>query len=173
MNVALLPVLQAQLRMHWAVTMWWAGRLLGLTLGALAADLGFEGRVGPGDRRRRHFLVDLAVAGSSGSADRRRPILAQLVRGSIVVGLAVGLGQVFFRVDGVILALVRPAEEVGFYGAAYKFLELADLIVAAIALSVFPTLTHYVATANPGSGPSSSARSTCSSQLRPPSRSSS
>ena len=75
------------------------------------------------------------------------------MRGSIVIGLAVGLGQVFFRVDGVILALVRPAEEVGFYGAAYKFVELADLIVAAIALSVFPMLTHFYATANPSFRP--------------------
>ena len=49
MNVALLPVRQAQLRMHWAVTANVTGRAaaLGLTLGALAADLGFEGVVGP------------------------------------------------------------------------------------------------------------------------------
>jgi glycosyltransferase involved in cell wall biosynthesis len=73
------------------------------------------------------------------------PYWRTLVRGSIVIGLAIGLGQVFFKIDGVILALVRPAAEVGFYGAAYKFLEVSDLLVAAIALSVFPTLTHYAA----------------------------
>ena len=158
MNVALLPVLQSQLRMHWAVVANVMGRTaaLGLTLGALAADLGFEGVVwAQVIGVVVTFLVDLAVVGR---LVRLRPIVdvpywRNLVRGSIVVGLAVGLGQVFFRVDGVILALVRPAEEVGFYGAAYKFLELADLIVAAIALSVFPTLTHYVATANPGFRP--------------------
>jgi O-antigen/teichoic acid export membrane protein len=154
MNVALLPVLQAQLRMQWAVAANVTGRAaaLGLTLGALAADLGFEGVVwAQVIGVVVTFLVDLAVVGR---LVRLRPIVdvpywRNLVRGSIVVGLAVGLGQVFFRVDGVILALVRPAEEVGFYGAAYKFIELADLIVAAISLSVFPTLTHYVATANP------------------------
>jgi O-antigen/teichoic acid export membrane protein len=101
------------------------------------------------------FLVDLAVVSRLVPL---RPVIdvpywRNLVRGSIVIGLAIGLGQIFFRIDGVILALVRPAEEVGFYGAAYKFLELADLIVAAIALSVFPTLTHYFATANPGFRP--------------------
>ena len=158
MNVALLPVLQAQLRMHWAVGANVAGRAaaLGLTLAALSLDLGFAGVVwAQVIGVVVTFLVDLAVVGRLVSL---RPIVdlpywRNLVRGSIVVGLAIGLGQVFFRVDGVILALVRPAEEVGFYGAAYKFLELADLIVAAIALSVFPTLTHYYATANEGFRP--------------------
>jgi O-antigen/teichoic acid export membrane protein len=158
MNVALLPVLQAQLRMHWAVAANVTGRAvaLGLTLGALAADLGFAGVVwAQVIGVVVTFLVDLVVVGRLVPL---RPIVdvpywRSLVRGSIVIGLAIGLGQIFFRIDAVILALVRPAEEVGFYGAAYKFLELADLIVAAIALSVFPTLTHYFATGNPGFRP--------------------
>ena len=158
MNVALLPVLQAQLRMHWAVAANVTGRTvaLGLTLGALSADLGFAGVVwAQVIGVVVTFLVDLVVVGRLVPL---RPIVdvpywRSLVRSSIVIGLAIGLGQIFFRIDAVILALVRPAEEVGFYGAAYKFLELADLIVAAIALSVFPTLTHYFATGNPGFRP--------------------
>ena len=153
MNVAVLPVLQAQLRMHWAVVANVVGRTVSLvlTLGALEADLGFTGVVwAQVIGVVVTFLVDLAVVGRLVPL---RPIVdvpywRALVRSSIVIGLAIGLGQVFFKVDGVILALVRPAEEVGFYGAAYKFLEVADLIVAAIALSVFPMLTHYVATGN-------------------------
>jgi O-antigen/teichoic acid export membrane protein/glycosyltransferase involved in cell wall biosynthesis len=153
MNVALLPVLQAQLRMHWAVAANLAGRsaALALTLGALAADLGFNGVVwAQVIGVVVTFLADLLVVSR---LVQLRPIVdlpywRALVRGSIVIGLAIGLGQVFFRIDGVILALVRPSEEVGFYGAAYKFLELSDLIVAAIALSVFPTMTHYYATGN-------------------------
>ncbi|HEV3478741.1 MAG TPA: glycosyltransferase [Gaiellaceae bacterium] len=151
MNVAVLPVLQAQLRMHWAVAANVVGRTvaLGLTLGALATDAGFAGVVwAQVVGVVVTFLFDVAVV-------RRMVPLAPildlpywrtLVRGSIVIGLAIGLGQVFFKIDGVILALVRPAAEVGFYGAAYKFLEVSDLLVAAIALSVFPTLTHYAAT---------------------------
>lgn len=154
MNVAVLPVLQAQLKMHWAVAANVIGRgaALALTLGALAADLGFAGVVwAQVIGVVVTFVVDLAVVGR---LVQLRPIIdvpywKALVRGSLVVGLAIGLGQIFFKVDGVILALVRPAEEVGFYGAAYKFLELSDLIVASIALSVFPSLTHYFATGNP------------------------
>ena len=158
MNVAVLPVLQAQLRMHWAVAANVIGRgaALALTLGALAADLGFAGVVwAQVIGVVVTFLVDLVVVGRLVTL---RPVIdlpywRALVRGSLVIGLAIGLGQVFFKVDGVILALVRPAEEVGFYGAAYKFLELSDLIVASIALSVFPSLTHYFATGNPGFRP--------------------
>jgi O-antigen/teichoic acid export membrane protein/glycosyltransferase involved in cell wall biosynthesis len=158
MNVALLPVLQAQLRMQWAVAANVAGRAtsLALTLAALSAGLGFAGVVwAQVIGVAVTFLVDLVVV------RRLVPLLPvvdfpywkQVVRGSLVIGLAIGLGQVFFKVDGVILALVRPEEEVGFYGAAYKFLELSDLIVAAIALSVFPTLTHYAATGHQGFRP--------------------
>jgi O-antigen/teichoic acid export membrane protein/glycosyltransferase involved in cell wall biosynthesis len=151
MNVAVLPVLQAQLRMHWAVAANVVGRTvsLGLTLGALEADLGFSGVVwAQVIGVVVTFLFDLVVVRQLVPLT---PIVdlaywRTLVRSSIVIGLAIGLGQVFFKVDGVILALVRPAEEVGFYGAAYKFLEVSDLVVAAIALSVFPMLTHYIAT---------------------------
>ena len=158
MNVALLPVLQSQLRMQWAVAANVAGRAtsLALTLTALSTGLGFTGVVwAQVIGVAVTFLVDLVIVG------RLIPLFPivdlpfwkQLVRGSLVIGLAIGLGQVFFKVDGVILALVRPEDEVGFYGAAYKFLELSDLIVAAIALSVFPTLTHYAATNHPGFRP--------------------
>ena len=158
MNVAVLPVLQQQLRMHWAVAANVAGRTVALvlTLGALSTGLGFTGVVwAQVIGVATTFLVDLAIVGRLVPL---RPILdlpywKTLVRSSFVIGLAIGLGQVFFKVDGVILALVRPGEEVGFYGAAYKFLELSDLIVAAIALSVFPTLTHYVTTGDPGFRP--------------------
>jgi O-antigen/teichoic acid export membrane protein/glycosyltransferase involved in cell wall biosynthesis len=158
MNVAVLPVLQAQLRMHWAVAANVAGRAVSLvlTLGALSAGIGFTGVVwAQVIGVAVTFLVDLAIVGRLVSL---RPIVdlpywKTAVRGSVVIGLAIGLGQIFFKVDGVILALVRPGEEVGFYGAAYKFLELSDLIVAAIALSVFPALTHYAATNDPAFRP--------------------
>lgn len=158
MNVALLPVLQTQLRMHWAVAANVTGRVVSLvlTLGALSAGIGFTGVVwAQVIGVVVTFLVDLAIVGRLVSL---RPIIdlpywKTAVRASLVIGLAIGLGQIFFKVDGVILALVRPGEEVGFYGAAYKFVELSDLIVAAIALSVFPALTHYATTEDPAFGP--------------------
>ena len=58
----------------------------------------------------------------------------------MALGLAVGLAQVYFRVDAVLLSLLGPSADVGLYGAAYRFLELAQMLAGAITLSVFPSL---------------------------------
>jgi O-antigen/teichoic acid export membrane protein len=150
LNSTVLPVLQAQLRMQWAVLANVVGRLvtLGLTLLALAADRGFNAVVWAAVIGAVVTLViDVAIVARSVSL---RPVIdfdywGGLVRTSLVLGLAVGLSQVLFRVDGVMLALFRSSSEVGLYGAAFKFIELSELIVLAIGISVFPVLTRLVA----------------------------
>jgi O-antigen/teichoic acid export membrane protein len=69
-----------------------------------------------------------------------------LLAGSIVLGLAIALSQAYFRIDAFLLALIRSAHEVGLYGAAYKFIELAGLVLVAFQTAVFPPLTRFVAT---------------------------
>lgn len=153
LSVSLLPVLQAQLKMHWAVAGNMLGRLvtLGLTLAALAADMGLKSVVaaqviGIGVT----FLFHLAVVQRLVPL---RPVIdttywRRLVATSFVLGLAISLGQVYFRVDALLLALLRDAHEVGLYGAAYKFIELSEFLVAGFALSVMPPLTRFVATSD-------------------------
>jgi O-antigen/teichoic acid export membrane protein len=150
-SLSLLPVLQSQLKMHWAVAGNLAGRLvaLGLTLAVLAAGYGLEGAVtaqviGIGVT----FLVHLAVVARLVSL---RPLIdvpywRSLAATSVVLGLAIALGQIYFRFDALLLAVFRDATEVGLYGAAYKFLELSEFFVAAFGLSMFPPLTRFVAT---------------------------
>jgi O-antigen/teichoic acid export membrane protein len=154
MTLALLPVLQSQLKMHWAVGATLAGRLttLGLTLGVLAAGLGFRSVV------VAHvaglavtFLLHLVVVARMVPL---RPVIdvrywRRLVAGAVVLGLAIGVSQIYFRVDAVLLALLRSADEVGFYGAAYKFIELSGIIVSAVGVSIFPPLARFVATGDP------------------------
>jgi O-antigen/teichoic acid export membrane protein len=151
LTVNLVPVLQAQLRMHWAIAANFVGRVatLGLTLGALGVGLGFKSVVaaqvvGLG----LTFLLTLLVVSRLVSL---RPIAdpkywRELVFGSIVLGLAIALSQAYFRVDALLLALIRSAHEVGLYGAAYKFIELAGLVLVAFQTAVFPPLTRFVAT---------------------------
>jgi O-antigen/teichoic acid export membrane protein len=74
------------------------------------------------------------------------PYWRRLVAGSLALGMAIALAQVYFRVDALLLALIRSPYEVGLYGAAYKFIELSELVVAAIAISVFPPLARFLAT---------------------------
>lgn len=151
MSLSLLPVLQAQLKMQWAVAGNLLGRLvaLALTLAALAADLGLEGVVaaqvvGIGVT----FLFHLAVVNRLVSL---RPVVdtaywRSLFASSLVLGLAIALGQVYFRIDTLLLALIRDPVEVGLYGAAYKFIELSGFFIAAFGLSIFPPLTRFIAT---------------------------
>lgn len=154
MSVSLMPVLQASLRMHWAVAGNLLGRLvtLGLTLAALEAGMGLKAvvaaqAIGVGVTFLFHLAVVARIVSLRPLVDT--PYWRGLVAISLVLGLAIALGQVYFRVDTLLLALLRDAEEVGLYGAAYKFLELSEFVVSAFALSLLPPLTRFVATRDP------------------------
>jgi O-antigen/teichoic acid export membrane protein len=156
MTFALQPVLQAELKMHWAVAANLVGRLvtLGLTLAALAAGLGFKSVVaaqviGIAATFVLHVVAVAAIVPLWPVLNTR--YWRRLVGGSVALGLAIALSQIFFRVDTVILALLRSAEEVGYYGAAYRFVELVVLIPAAAAASVFPPLMRFIAGQDPRS----------------------
>src|SRR4051794_21522866 len=154
LNLSLMPVLQARLQMQWVVLAAVIGRLvtLGATLAVLEAGLGLNGVVtasvvGLGVT----FAIDLLVVARQ---VRLRPRIdtqywRRLMAVSLVLGAAIALGQIYFRIDTVILALLRSEREVGLYGAAYKFLELAEVVSAAVAVSIFPTLSRFAAAGDP------------------------
>jgi O-antigen/teichoic acid export membrane protein len=154
MTFALQPVLQAQLKMHLAVAANVAGRVvtLGVTLAVLAVGLGFKSVVaaqvaGIAVTFVLHLVAVALIVPLWPVIDTR--YWRRLAGGSIALGLAIARSQIFFRVDAVILALLSSAEEVGFYGAAYKFVELAVLIPAAAGASVFPPLMRFIAADDP------------------------
>lgn len=158
LTVTLVPVLQAQLKMHLSVGGHLAGRLatLGLTLGALALDLGFEAVVaaqvaGVALTFAVHVLVVARLVPLRPVVDRA--YWRSLLGTSIVLGFAIALAQVYFRIDAVLIALIRSSEEVGLYAAAYKFIELSDLVIAAVGVSLLPPLARFVATRDPRARP--------------------
>lgn len=154
MTLSLQPVLQAQLKMHWAAAATLAGRVttLALTLGALAVGLGFKSIVtaqvvGLAVTFVLHLVAVAAIV-------RLRPVFdvpywRRLVTGSIVIGLAISISLIYFRIDTVLLAVLRSSEEVGLYGAAYKFIELVVLVPAAVGISMFPPLARFAASGDP------------------------
>ena len=154
LTLSLVPALQAQLKMQWAVAANVAGRLvtLGLTLGALSVGLGFASVVWAHVAGLAlTFGLHVAIVARLVSL---RPVVdlaywRGLVRGALVLGLAVSLAQIYFRIDTLLLGLLRPSGEVGLYGAAYKFVELSHLITAAIGISFFPPLARFVASGDP------------------------
>jgi O-antigen/teichoic acid export membrane protein len=150
MTLTVLPVLQARLAMQWSVAATVAGRIvtLVLTLGSLAAGYGFKAVVaaqvvGMGVT----FLLHLVVVARLVSLRPRFDFgyWRRLSAVALVLGLAIALAQIYFRVDTLLLALIRSPEEVGIYGAAYRFIELSDLAVAAIGWSVVPPLARFLA----------------------------
>lgn len=154
MTLSLLPLLQAQLKMQWAVGASIAGRVATfvLTLAALGAGLGFRSVV-------TAHVVGLALTFvlHVWAVARLIPLRLtvdvaywrRLVAGSLALGLAIALSQIYFRVDTVLLALLRSSEEVGYYGAAFKFVELSVLVPGAVGVSIFPPLARFVATRDP------------------------
>lgn len=158
LTVSVLPVLQAQLKMHWAVAGNLAGRLatLGLTVGALAAGFGFKSVVaaqaaGLGLAFLIHVVVVARLVSLRPVVDL--PYWRSLLGTSVVLGLALALAQIYFRIDTLLIALLRSPEEVGFYGAAYKFIELSDLVVAAVGVSMIPPLARFIAVQDPRARP--------------------
>jgi O-antigen/teichoic acid export membrane protein len=151
LTVSVVPVLQAQLKMHLSVGAHLAGRLatLGLTLGALALDLGFEAVVvAQVVGVALTFVLHAAIVARLVPL---RPVVDQaywrsLLGTSIVLGIAIAVAQVYFRIDALLIALIRSSEEVGLYAAAYKFIELSDLLLAAVGVSLLPPLARFVAT---------------------------
>lgn len=149
-NLSVLPILQVQLRMQWAVFANLAGRAVTLvaTLAVLGLGLGFKAVV-------LANVLGLAVILLVGvyaarSAYTLRPSLdvaywKRFLRASLVLGVGLAITQVYFRVDTVLIALLRPASEVGLYGAAYKFIELTQGLGYTVFVSLFPALSSFAA----------------------------
>jgi O-antigen/teichoic acid export membrane protein len=154
MNLTLLPVLQAQLRMHRSVIAVLAGRsaTFGLMLAVLAGGYGFNTIIAAN-------VAGLAVTLIVNATTVHRTLSLKpsidrdywrgFLRSSLVLGIGLAVSQVYFRIDTVLLAVLRPAHEVGLYGAAYKFIELSEVFLAAAILTIVPALTSLAARSDP------------------------
>lgn len=147
-NLSVLPILQVQLRMQWAVFANVTGRVVTLvaTLAVLALGLGFKAVVVANVIGLGAILVVNVYAARSAYSMRPSVDLAywkRFLKASLVLGVGLAVTQVYFRVDTVLIALLRPAAEVGLYGAAYKFLELTQGLAYTVFVSMFPSLTAF------------------------------
>jgi O-antigen/teichoic acid export membrane protein len=151
LTLGLQPFFQARLQMHVPVAATLVGRALTLLLilAAFATDRGFTAVVVA-------YVIGAAVsfALAFAAATRQislRPLIvtdywATLVRRSLAIGIATGLFMSYYRVDTVLVALFRDSREAGLYGAAFKFVEISEVLVAAIGITVFPSFARLIAT---------------------------
>ena len=148
------PIFQAQLKQHWYVLSTLAGRVvtLGLTLGALELGYGFEGVVWANVLGLWGTTVVAVVA--AGRFVSLRPVVdtgawRTILRRAAALALALGLAQVYLRIDALLLAFLRPEYEVGVYGAAWKFIEVAGFVSIAVSVTALPALSRFVASGDP------------------------
>lgn len=96
-----------------ALTLWWNGGLLGVALATVAGAAVQAGCLWGWARRLLPFRLrwDAAVWG-------------EIVRATWPLAVTIALNLVYFKMDTIVLALSRGADEVGRYGAPYRVLEL-------------------------------------------------
>jgi O-antigen/teichoic acid export membrane protein len=140
---------QLHLRLDLAALVDLVGALVGVTLVACVVvfDLGF------------YALVATLPAGALASAllafalSRRfwrvnvRAGWARslpLLRDALPLGVVSILGLLHFKVDSLMLSVLRPAEDLGIYTVAYRFLEQALILPGLFLAALFPILTRVV-----------------------------
>lgn len=71
------------------------------------------------------------------------PAAKQLVKNTLPLSIIILLSQVHFKGDTLLLSLLKPDEDVGIYGLAYKFFEASLIIPAVLMNVVFPLLSRH------------------------------
>lgn len=147
MNSSLLTVFQTKLRMEFSVVADIVGRLVsfGATLLVAYLDLGFYAVVGTA-------AIGSAVTFAVTALLSRRyvkltfyrdvALWKALLKESIPLGAALVVGQLYFRLDVLMLSVLRSTAEVGVYGAVFKILEMILTLPGFFMNSVFPVLVR-------------------------------
>jgi O-antigen/teichoic acid export membrane protein len=153
-NGALLAGLQARLRMAGASGAEVAGRATTFAAAAAAAwlDLGFTAVL------LTAALGALVTFGLTAAVARRvfavRPradlaVWRSLLLAGLPLGLALGINELYFRADQLIISLSRSLEEVGWYGLAFRVVELTATLPGTLLVSLFPVISAQVAARDP------------------------
>ena len=67
-----------------------------------------------------------------------------LIRDSILIGLVSVIGLLHLRGDAIMLSLLKPADDVGIYAIAYRFIDQAFLLPGLFVATMFPIITRAV-----------------------------
>jgi O-antigen/teichoic acid export membrane protein len=121
--------------------------MVGLVGAVAVFDFGFYALVGA------HALVGVANAAVAGFLVRRfwrpslrfdRALARRLVADGLPLAAVIVLGLLHFRLDAVLLSLLRSPEDVGVYTVAYRFLEQSLVLPGVFMAAVFPLLAAAV-----------------------------
>lgn len=69
--------------------------------------------------------------------------IKKILNASILTGLTYFLWSIYYRIDVMMLSLMKSVEVVGYYSAAYTLVGALEIIPRAILMSVFPLMSGY------------------------------
>ena len=150
LNGSLTAVFQGQMRMGRSVSADVVGRAIAFGLAVLVAtlDLGFFAVMGAAAGGALATLIVSVVLSRrlvriSFLSDRA--VWRTLLVASLPLGLALAINALYFRADTLIISLLRPVDEVGFYTLAYRILEFVLAGGTVFLTASFPVISRYVA----------------------------
>lgn len=71
------------------------------------------------------------------------PLWRKMFHESLPMGIVLVLGVIVFRIDTVMLSIMKTQTDVGIYGAPYKVMEILVLIPSIFMGNIFPIITKY------------------------------
>ena len=77
------------------------------------------------------------------------PEVRQVFVRAVPVGLVAVLGLLHFKVDALMLSLLKPPEDVGIYTISYSVIEQTLVVPTLLMAAVFPILSRFVAARDP------------------------
>jgi O-antigen/teichoic acid export membrane protein len=150
-------VFQATMRLHLAAMVELVGSASGLLLVVVAteADLGYSALIAA--VAVAACVSTLTAFALASRLMRLRPrFIRSEVRGLLAASLPVALfsllGILHFRIDTVLLSLLKSLDDVGTYSAAYRFPEQVLFVPALFIAAVYPLLAAYAARDDPQLG---------------------
>jgi O-antigen/teichoic acid export membrane protein len=146
---AFTSVFYAHERMEYPAAITSVTTILRVTFSSLALLLGY-GFVG---MAATTLLVNLATAAILGVLAARMffrpqvefeaPFARDMARESLPLMLNNLLSRVFFQVDVLLLRPLRGDTEVGYYGAAYRYIRALDIIPSYFTMAIFPLISRF------------------------------
>jgi O-antigen/teichoic acid export membrane protein len=67
-----------------------------------------------------------------------------IIKESLPLGVVIVLGLIYFKIDTIMLSIMKDSTAVGIYGAPYKILEILITIPSIFMGSVFPLISKYI-----------------------------
>jgi O-antigen/teichoic acid export membrane protein len=143
---ALATYFQAELQMGWVALAEAAGQVVAvaLILALIAADAGFYAIVAATVAAAVVSAILVAFFFSRHVPIRPRYDLAlwrSMFIEALPLGIALILNTIYFRLDAVLLSILKGAHDVGIYGIAFRFSEILTPFALFFATSLFPLLS--------------------------------